>query len=52
MAMLPMSMAQHRRISRTENGVEIPGTWLDAFIHNGNYYLAEIRIYVFIKTAK
>jgi hypothetical protein len=45
MAMLPMSMAQHRRISRIENGVEIPGTWLNAFIHNGNYYLTEIRIY-------
>ncbi len=40
-----MSMSQHRRISRIENGVEIPGTWLNAFIHNGNYFLADIRIY-------
>jgi ADP-ribosylglycohydrolase len=41
MAMLPMSMAQHRRISRIENGAEIPGTWLNAFIHNGNYHFDE-----------
>jgi hypothetical protein len=40
-----MSMRQFRRISRIENGAEIPGTWLNAFIHNGNYYLTEIRIY-------
>jgi len=46
MTMHQMSMAQHRRISRTEKGVEIPGTWLDAFIHNGDYYLAEIRIFM------
>ena len=40
-----MSMDQQRRISRIENGVEIPGTWLNAFIHNGKYFLTEIRIY-------
>ena len=40
-----MSITAHRRISRIENGVEIPGTWLNAFIHNGNYFLTEIRIY-------
>jgi hypothetical protein len=40
-----MSMSQHRRISRIENGIEIPGTWLHAFIHNGDYFLTEICIY-------
>jgi hypothetical protein len=33
------------RISRKEAGVEIPGTYLHAFVHNGDYFLTEVRIY-------
>jgi hypothetical protein len=34
-----------RQISRTVDGREIPGTFLSAYIHNGPYYLTEIKIY-------
>jgi hypothetical protein len=38
-------MAFFHKISRTVNGVEIPGTITHAFIHNGEYILAEIKVY-------
>ncbi len=39
-------MAFWDRISRTENEVEIPGSFVHAFIHNGEtYFLTEIKIY-------
>lgn len=30
---------------RDVDGVRIPGTWLQAFIHNMNYYVVELKIY-------
>ena len=33
------------KISRIEDGVEIPGRYTYAFIHNGRYFLSEIKIY-------
>jgi hypothetical protein len=38
-------MAFFHKISRIENGIEIPGTITHAFIHNGSYILAEIKVY-------
>ncbi len=38
-------MAFLNKISRIEDGVEIPGTFTHAFIHNGKYFLAEIKVY-------
>jgi hypothetical protein len=38
-------MAFLDKITRIENGVEIPGTFTHAFIHNGNYFLTEIKVY-------
>ena len=39
-------MAYWNTTSRKENGVEIPGTFVHAFIHNGDtYFLTEIKIY-------
>ena len=38
-------MRYWNKISRIKNGVEIPGTSTQAFIHNGLYILAEIKVY-------
>ena len=38
-------MPQNIRILRKQDGQEISGTYLHAFIHNGDYFLTEIKIY-------
>ncbi len=38
-------MAFLDKISRIEDGVEIPGRSTSAFIHNDKYYLTEIKVY-------
>jgi hypothetical protein len=39
-------MASWNKISRTENHIEIPGSFTHAFIHNGGtFFLTEIKIY-------
>lgn len=38
-------MPWHRRISRKDGDKEVLGTYLHAFIHNGDYYLSEIKVY-------
>ena len=39
-------MAFWDKISRTENDIEIPGSFTHAFIHNGGtFFLTEIKIY-------
>lgn len=38
-------MPSNIRISRKDSGREIPGTYLRAFIHNGDYFLTDIQIY-------
>jgi hypothetical protein len=38
-------VARGDRISRLEEGKEIPGLFHHAFIHNGPYFLTEIKVY-------
>ena len=39
-------MPWHKRISRMDGEIEVAGTYLHAFIHNGDvYFLSEIEIY-------
>lgn len=38
-------MPWFNRISRRDGDTEIVGTYLTAFIHNGEYFLSEIKIY-------
>lgn len=38
-----MSIGNHT--FRDVNGERIPGTWLQAFIHNFHYYVVEIKVY-------
>lgn len=33
------------RITREDRDTHVPGTYLQAFIHNGDYFLTEIKIY-------
>ncbi len=38
-------MTSSNRTFREVDGVQIPCTWLQAFIHNNHYYVVEIKIY-------
>jgi hypothetical protein len=40
-----MAFWDWNKISRIEDGVEIPGTFTHAFIQNGRYILTEIKVY-------
>jgi hypothetical protein len=38
-------MPWHARITRKEGDAEVAGTYLHAFIHNGDYYFSEIKVF-------
>jgi hypothetical protein len=38
-------MRYWNRTSRIQDGIEIPGMYTHAFIHNGSYFVSEIRVY-------